>query len=224
MQPAGAVDRRRHRHAVVLLQDAADPDVGRELVLGQADRPADEVGRLADPAARTDVDAAVPEHPRREGGYGHERRFRLLQAHHVARQRQFRGVELGVADHAVEDLLHLQADAGQGHSFDTDRAVPQALGPVALRARQAQLQGQLSSSGRADAVRKNPVIVQYSSQNGLCGSLMCVMLARAARRSQSRSREHHASCPCLSLRAARHIVRSAAPGEWPAGTPGPPPG
>src|SRR6516162_8496611 len=121
----------------------------------------------------------MTEHSRREGGHGYER-VAHLKAEHVAGERELRGVELGEAHHPVEDLLDRQSDAGQADSLDRHRAVTQALGPVAFRAREAQPQchrvplalrprpaggyGHWPGPPRArcsGTVRKNPMITQY---------------------------------------------------------------
>src|SRR4051812_17846959 len=70
---AGAVAHRRHRDAVVVGEDPADPAARGELVLGYPDGPPHEVARLVDPAPGVDVDPVVAEGPRGEHRDRHER-------------------------------------------------------------------------------------------------------------------------------------------------------
>jgi hypothetical protein len=115
--------------AVVILEDAARPDVGRQLVLGEADAFALQVGGRLD-AVAADVDRGVPERPRYERWHADVGAGALRRLHRMARQRQLADVELGVAEGAEEDLLRRQRHVDWIDPVDLDGAVDQGPGAV----------------------------------------------------------------------------------------------
>ena len=152
VQAAGPVADRPGGHPVVLLQDAADPDVGRELVLGHPDGAAGQVLGPGDVGPVADVDAAVPEAAGREDRDRDQRAGRATHwaagqvGQQVGRQRQFGDVELAVAEHAEEDLFRVERDVPQVSAFDRHPPVGQGPGPVVRPA--GQREGQRSHASQ----------------------------------------------------------------------------
>jgi hypothetical protein len=94
--------------AVVVLEEGADPDGRRHLVLRHADRPTDEVAGLLDAAPRMDVDLAVAKRLRREHGDPDQATVAAAREHHQGRQRHLRDVEgLRILDDGPEELAHV---------------------------------------------------------------------------------------------------------------------
>src|SRR6185437_3321346 len=139
--PAGAVPDRADRQPVPLGQDAPDPHVGGQLVLGHADQAARQPARLRHSAVRRHVDPVVPERTGQEGRDRHERRVRL-QADQVGGQRHLGRVELAVPRHPEERLLDRQRQDGQVHALRLDLAPGQPGGPVVGPAGQRQRHAQ----------------------------------------------------------------------------------
>jgi hypothetical protein len=125
----------REVDAVIVLQQAADPDGGGHGVELDADALALEVLRRLDHAG-VDRDEAVPEHARGKCRDRHKRAFPCREARHVFRGRHFRGVEFLPRGHAVEQrtrIIHgdeIEIDAGRPHLAGIERghAVVEAAG------------------------------------------------------------------------------------------------
>src|SRR5579863_6137197 len=100
LQPADFAD----VDAELVHQMTAQPDRGGLRVKRQADAAAFEVLRRADARARVDENVAVTEYARRENRNGDEPAFAVADEADEFRRRQFRGVELLTAHHAVENL------------------------------------------------------------------------------------------------------------------------
>jgi hypothetical protein len=92
--------------AVIVLQQAADPDRRRHGVELDADPLALKILRLLDHAG-IDRDEAVPEHARWEHRQGDERTLAGRVAADVFRRRHLRGVELEPAHHAIEQIARM---------------------------------------------------------------------------------------------------------------------
>ena len=124
-------------HAVLVLQDAADPDVGGDLVFRQADGLAFQILRPRDAAVGPDVDAGMAKQARDER---RDRDVVVLSARdlqRIARERQLADVEFLVLEGAVERLLGLERRADQLAALDLDAAVEQRARPVVVTAGEA---------------------------------------------------------------------------------------
>jgi hypothetical protein len=120
LEAAGDIRGVSDRQTVMLGEDAANPNVGGQLVLGDADAPAAELFGALDAAVTPHVDAGVAECPRREDRHGDERGFGASTRDHIRGQRELGDVELAEARHAEEDLLRLQGDVVDAEAFRPD--------------------------------------------------------------------------------------------------------
>jgi hypothetical protein len=122
-----------HRHTVEVGEDAADPDVGGQLVLGDPHPAAGQLLRRLDARCRVHVDPVVPEGAGREDRDGDERGV-LLEGEHEGGQRELGDVELLEADHPEEGLLRGQGQHRQIDTLDGDAAVRERAGAVVVAA------------------------------------------------------------------------------------------
>src|SRR5689334_8106298 len=127
-----------HRHAVLVLQDAADPHRCGHLVLGVADLAAHEVLRLLDLRLRVHVDARVAEEARREHRDRDEMPLVLEERDRVRRQRHLRHVELAVPQHAKEGLLDGHVEVREVDAVGLDAALEQAARAVVVPATEGE--------------------------------------------------------------------------------------
>ncbi len=122
-QAAVAPAHRRGRHAVFVLEDAADPHRRGHLKFRHADHLALQIGGRADALRRVDVDAGVPEHAAHEHRHRAvlQRRAAVARERHgaaIGAERQFAGVELREFQRAEERLLHGQRKIIHVAAFD----------------------------------------------------------------------------------------------------------
>lgn len=137
---AGVIAHRIDRHAVLVLQDAADPGRRGHLVLGTADLPADQVLRRADACRSIHIYAAMTKHARREHRDRDKRPLGPRERNRVGRERHLGDVELAVAQHAKEGLLDRQVAADQVDSVGLHAAVEERLGAIVVPAGERQFQ------------------------------------------------------------------------------------
>ena len=116
--------------AVLVLEEAADEDIGGLLIFGNADGLALEVFWLADAAIGPDIDAAVAEDARGEGGNADILRFARTGHDGVAAHRHFRDVELGEFEGAMEAFLGEQRHGRDLAALDLDLAIEDRDGAV----------------------------------------------------------------------------------------------
>src|SRR5579885_1871642 len=129
----------RRLDAVVVLEEAADEDIGGLLVFGNAVGAAARVLVRPDAAVAADVDAARAEDARDEGGDADILRPAGADHHRVARQRHLRHVELGEFEGAVKRLLRQERHRIDLAPLDADPAIEQRKGAVVDADRKAQL-------------------------------------------------------------------------------------
>src|SRR5581483_3285660 len=126
-------------HPVIVLQDAAQPDRRRHLVLGDADALALQVLRALDAGRHVDVRGRVPKGARGEDRNGDEGEVAARPAGHVAAERHLGHVELLVDEHAPEDLLRpLEGDDGEVDALGPYGAVAERRDTVVVAARQVE--------------------------------------------------------------------------------------
>ncbi len=118
--------------AVMLLQDAAHPDIGGRLEIGAADDLAVEVLRFLDAGLGVDEDEAVAEAAMQEDGNGGER-LALVADHVIGADVLLADVELVLAAHAPVPLAraHL-GEEDQLETFGLDRAFDQRLHDIVV--------------------------------------------------------------------------------------------
>ena len=119
-------------HAIFVLQDAADPDVGGDLVLGQADGLAFQVSRRFDAAVGAYVDARMPEQARNERGHTDVGVLAARSHQGVAGHRHLGDVELLVLEGTVEGLFRFDRDSGDFAALDRRTAVEDRTGAVVI--------------------------------------------------------------------------------------------
>ncbi len=116
-------------HAVVVLEDRARPDAGRELILGQTHALALEVGRRLD-AVVAHIDRVVAEGARHEGGHADIGAVAERGLDREARHRQFADIEVDRPEGAEEDLLRRQLHEHRIDPVDLNGAIEQRARPV----------------------------------------------------------------------------------------------
>ncbi len=119
------------RHPVIVIEEGARPDIGRELIFRHADFLALEVRRLLD-AIGADIDRVMAEGAGDEGRHRDVGTVTLRHLDRIARERQFADVEFGGAEGAKENLLRDQRHIDRVDAVDGDAAVDQRPGPVVL--------------------------------------------------------------------------------------------
>ena len=95
------------RHAVLVLEQPANPHRRRHVVLRHPHALAAEVLGLADAGLVADEDRRVAEHLRREDRDG-DHRLAAAAPYRVGRERELARVELEEAAHPIEDLFRAQ--------------------------------------------------------------------------------------------------------------------
>ena len=128
------------RHAVVLLQDAAHPDVGGRLEIGAADRLADQVLRRLDAGGGVDEDEAVAEAAVQEHRDRGER-LALVADHEIGADILLADVEFVLAAHAPMALA--RAHVGEEDEIEAvglDRAFLERHDDVVVAAGDGQSQ------------------------------------------------------------------------------------
>ena len=121
-------------HAVFVLQHAAHPDHGRDLVFGQADALAAQVLRLVDAGVGAHIDAGMPEQPRHERRDADVLRRARGDRADVARERHLRDVEFLELEQPVEDLLRIERQVVDVAALDLHPAVDDRLGAIVVAA------------------------------------------------------------------------------------------
>src|SRR5215216_3611598 len=122
-------------HAVFVLHHPAHPHHRGDLVLGQADALALEIGGLTNPGIGADVDAGMAEDAR------DERRDADIVGHagrdgaEIARERELRDVEFLEAKGAMEDLFRVERQVRGGAAFHLHPAVEDGTRAVVIAAR-----------------------------------------------------------------------------------------
>ncbi|TMH66579.1 MAG: hypothetical protein E6H57_13300 [Betaproteobacteria bacterium] len=127
-----------HVHAVLVVQEAADPDVRGDLVFGQAERLGLQVLRPPDAAIGANVDARVPEQTGNKSG---DRDIVILAARdlqRVAGERKLADVELAVLERAMEGFFRLDRGGDHLAALDADAPVEERARAVVIAARQAE--------------------------------------------------------------------------------------
>ena len=137
-------------HAILVLHDAAHPHHRGDLVLGQPDALALEVGGRADAGVGAHVDAGMPEQPRHEGRDAHIGRGAGRDGADIARERQLGDVEFLVAEGAEEDLLRVERQVGRRAALDLDAAILD--GPAAVVVAAGDRDRHLDHGGSLSAV------------------------------------------------------------------------
>ena len=118
--------------AVVLLEDAAHPDIGGRLEIGAADDLAVEVLRLLDAGIGVDEHESVPKPSVQEDGNG-GKRLALVADHVIGADVLLADVELMLAAHAPVALARAHpGEEDQLEPFGLDRALDQRLHDVVV--------------------------------------------------------------------------------------------
>ena len=182
----------RRQHAIFVLQHAAHPDYGGDLIFRQTDALALEIGRRADAGIGAHVDAGMPEQARHEGGDADIGRIPRCYRADVARERKLRDVEFLVAEGAKEDLFRIKRQVGDLAAFHLDAAVPDGAGAVVVAARNGYrhlhhrglLTGfALGWDGRKAAERKLKSSAKrtcffFGCEGSPCCALLCAIILR----------------------------------------------
>ena len=136
--PAGEIRDVIDLHAVLVRQDAADPDRSGHLILGAADPLALEVGGLADAGRRVHIDRRMAEEARWEHRNGDEG-ARLLEAgDDVRRQRHLGDIELAMPQHAEEGLFDRHVEIDEVDAVRHHALVHQRAGAIVVPAAERQ--------------------------------------------------------------------------------------
>src|SRR5205823_5439751 len=107
-----------------------------DLIFGQADQTALQIGGFANAAVGADIDARVAEQPRHESGNAEIGRNAGIDGAQIRAERQLADVEFLVLESAVENLLRLHRQIGDGAAFHRDAAVPNGARAVVIAAGQ----------------------------------------------------------------------------------------
>src|SRR5262249_6314533 len=121
--------------AIFVLHHAAHPDHGRDLIFGHADALAAQILGLLDARVGADVHARMTEDARDERRNGDVGRGAGRYRAQVARERELRDVELVKLEGAVEGLLRVERQVGDGAAVDLDAAIPDRARAVVIAAR-----------------------------------------------------------------------------------------
>src|SRR5262249_13569828 len=125
----------RRLPALFVLQHAAHPDHGGDLIFRQTDALAPEIGRRADAGIGAHIDAGMPEQSRHEGRDAHIGRIPRCDRAHIARKRKLRHVEFLVTEGAKEDFFGIKRQGGDLAAFDLAAAAPVGRRGVVIAAR-----------------------------------------------------------------------------------------
>jgi hypothetical protein len=143
--------------AVLVVQNAAHPHIGRHLVLGKAERLSLEVLRARNSAVGADVDRAMPEQAGHECRDGDVMRFTAGRGQHVAAHGNLADIEFLEFEGAVKGFLRLERDRRDVAAFDRGASIENRARAVVITDGQAQLQRHMmlhardaESAGRED--------------------------------------------------------------------------
>src|SRR5262249_14771187 len=123
------------QHAVFVLQHAAHPDHGGDLIFRPANPLALEIGPGADAGIAAHIDAGMPEQPRDKGWDADIGRIARGHGADIAREREFRDVELLIAEGAEEYLLGIERQVSGRAAFHLYPAIPDGARAVVIAAR-----------------------------------------------------------------------------------------
>jgi hypothetical protein len=112
-------------NAIVLLQEAADPERGSLHELLDADAFALQIRRRADTRVNIDPDVLMAEAPGRIDRDADKAPVSAAVECHEGRKRKFRGVECAVARPPAEGFHRHHRQKVQAYAFDRHRATPQ---------------------------------------------------------------------------------------------------
>ena len=118
---------------VFMLQRAAHPDRRGLLKLRQADSLAHEIFRLANAAFGIDENIRMAKRPRRKNR-NRRQRFPDRSRNQIRRQRNLRGVEVIVVQHARPDFQMRQHEPVELEPFRLDGPIDQRMRPVVVAA------------------------------------------------------------------------------------------
>jgi hypothetical protein len=138
LEATGEVADAVRRDAVMLGEDAANPHAGRELIFGVPDDLAPEVFGLSDPAGPVNEHTAVSECSRREDRDCDHRRIGIEERGRVSGKRHLGDLELAIAKHAEERLLHGQSEIGEVDPLGLHFPVPECARPVVVATRECE--------------------------------------------------------------------------------------
>jgi hypothetical protein len=124
---------------VVFREDDARPYAGGELIFGQADALALEIGRRLD-AVGAHIDRVVAEGARHEGRHAHIGASTLRGLDREARHRQLADIEVDGAEGAEEDLLRRQRHEDRIDAVDLHRAVEERAHAIVITDRDRKFQ------------------------------------------------------------------------------------
>ncbi len=139
-QPALHPVQVRGLHPELVGEQGSRPDVGGQLVLGDADPLALQVLGPGDAAVGADVDGGVAESPRGEHRNADVRAVAARRSQRKGRQRQLADVERLLAEGAEEDLLRLQVHEDRRAAVDPHAPLRQRPHPVVIPDRNGELQ------------------------------------------------------------------------------------
>ena len=137
---AGEVLRARRIDAVLVLQDAADPDRCGHLIFRNADFFARKILRLADAAFRRDENARVAEEARGEHRDRDEGGLLPHERNAVRGERHLRRVELAVAQHPEEGLLDEEVLVDEVDALGPHAAVGERARAIVVPAGEGKLE------------------------------------------------------------------------------------
>jgi hypothetical protein len=154
-----------------VLHHPAHPDHRGDLIFRQADALAAQVGRRADAGAGADIDAGMAEDARHECRDADIGRGTGGDRPQIARERDFRDVELLELEGAVEDLLRVERQIGDRAAVHLDATVPDRGGPVVIAAcdRDGHLDHNFFPRANADISRSScPRLSRASTSSFYC--------------------------------------------------------
>ena len=128
------------RYAIVIGEDAADPDVGGDLVLGHADDLAAQVFGPGDALRGVDVDARVAKYPGEKGRDADVLCFATGGHHRVAAHRYLGDIELAVLERTVKGLFGFEHRRDDIDAVDRHATIEQGARAVVAGTGKAQLQ------------------------------------------------------------------------------------
>jgi hypothetical protein len=118
--------------AVIVLEDAAYPDVGGDLVLGQADALAFQIGWGLDAAISPDVDTGMTEHPRHKRRHTDVMALVTRDGGGMAGQGQLANIELVVLEGAMKAFFGRHCQGQQIHPINRRAAIENGLGAIVV--------------------------------------------------------------------------------------------
>ncbi|MPM41603.1 hypothetical protein SDC9_88258 [bioreactor metagenome] len=180
--------------AVVLFQNRAHPDVGRQLVFGQTDLAAAQILGLLN-AVGAAIDRGVAEGARQEDGNADIREVALRGLQRGAGQREFADVEFLAAERAKEDFFGRQRHDDRIHAVDLHGAVDQRAAAVVV------------ADGKGEF---------EFGHGGVC--LLCALASGRRREDQESSNSLRIAAVCSPRTGAASVVGPRSPpiftGRW----------